>query len=150
MSTPTKKLKRRQELALSVLLTGGSDAEAAKAAGCRRETVCRWRHGDPVFIAAYNRRRQELWRSSEDGLRSLLPDAIDAVRDCLKATSPTTRLRAASLLLRTIAITDSERSSLAPPVTAPTDADAVELGWEKQAQLEDERRAFVANLGLVP
>ena len=95
-------ITRRQEQALRVLVAGGTDAEAAKAAGAARETVCRWRHHNADFLAALAQARQDLSQDFHDGLRALLPDALAALRDGLAADSINTRVRVAATLFRTL------------------------------------------------
>jgi len=132
---PLPKLTPKQQLALTSLLAGGSITEAARAATVRRETVSRWVHGDPEFIAEMNRRRAELWDGSMDELRSLLPDAVGALRDSLAPTSASSaRLRAASLLLRTLGVGGETHTPLSRHA-APRTADGVVAAWE-----DEERR----------
>ena len=46
-----------QVLALQALVSGGSVTTAAKEAGVARETVSRWVHHDPVFLAQFTSTR---------------------------------------------------------------------------------------------
>jgi hypothetical protein len=46
--------------ALQALVSGGSITTAAKEAGVARETVSRWVHRDPVFLAELQNVRAEL------------------------------------------------------------------------------------------
>jgi len=66
-----------QENAIDLLLTGATDRDVAEAVGVHRVTVTRWRNYDPHFQASLNRRRKEIWSSSTDRLRAMLPRALD-------------------------------------------------------------------------
>ena len=72
-----QKLSHQQELAINHLVVGRSDEAAAAMVGVHRVTVTRWRLYHPMFIAALNRRRQEIWSAAADRYRSLLSKACD-------------------------------------------------------------------------
>jgi hypothetical protein len=139
------RIRAKQEIAITALLSGATDGEAAKLARVSRETICRWRHGDPNFVAEMSRRRQELWNGGTDALRSLLPRAGKVVGEALDAPSPTTRLRAASLLFRTVGMGDDRLK----PSGAPTTAADVEEAWvrmEEEARQGDANARSITNL----
>jgi hypothetical protein len=48
----------------------------AAAVGVTREMVWHWRHEHPLFRAALERRRAEVWRAPQEQLRSLLGKAV--------------------------------------------------------------------------
>lgn len=85
MARATTSYKRRHGLtveqlnAIDLLVCGEVDREVALAVGVHRTTVTNWRNKDPDFQAELNRRRKEIWSSSVDRLRSLLPVALDAL-----------------------------------------------------------------------
>jgi DNA-binding XRE family transcriptional regulator len=60
-------------------MAGCTDGEAADAAGVSRQTVNAWRRHNPEFRAELNRRRSELFSTSQDRIRSLIPRALDAI-----------------------------------------------------------------------
>lgn len=108
-----------QQQAIEVLLTGGSDSDAAKAASVTRETVCRWRHSDADFIAALNRERLEAFEATRDSLRRASLKAITALSELLShETYPPMRLKAASIVLRSMGALGA---TLAPGETNPED-----------------------------
>jgi hypothetical protein len=72
-----KPLSPEQENAIDLLILGKPDREVAELAGVARETVWHWRHEHPVFMAALERRRAEVWRQPQERLRSLLSKAVD-------------------------------------------------------------------------
>ncbi len=65
------------------LVTGASDREAAEAVGVAPRTVTKWRTRDPVFVAALNARRADIWAGSLDKLRALLPKALKTLEGAL-------------------------------------------------------------------
>lgn len=67
-------LTPQQSAAADLLAAGASVTDAAASIGVARQTVSGWLHGDRVFQAALNRRREELWSRVTDRLRALLPE----------------------------------------------------------------------------
>jgi hypothetical protein len=63
--------------AIDLLAAGKTDSEAAELLNLSRTTVTKWRLYDPVFQAALNRRRAEVWGAAADRLRSLIPTALN-------------------------------------------------------------------------
>jgi len=74
-----KTLNQKQLNAIELLLSGMSVTDSAKEVKTARETVSRWLNQDSEFIAEINQRRHNMWHSSEDRLRSLLPKALDVL-----------------------------------------------------------------------
>jgi hypothetical protein len=107
-----------QQNAVDLLAAGRTDTEAAELLKLSRPCVTRWRLYDPVFQAALNVRRAEVWGAGLDRLRALIPKALDALGDALDSGHLPTRLKAAAALLRTAR----------PPAGAdfgPTEADDI-------------------------
>lgn len=102
-----------QQSAIDLLVTGKSDTETAAALGLSRTTVSKWRLYDPVFQAALNRRRAEVWSDGAERLRALVPKALDAL--AAELDGGPNRLKAALALLRIAQ----------PPDVGPTDPDAI-------------------------
>lgn len=50
-----------------------------------RETVNRWRHHHPLFMAELGRRRVDSWHATREKLRHLGASALDVLEDQLKA-----------------------------------------------------------------
>jgi hypothetical protein len=67
--------------AIDLLVSGKNDTETAELLRLSRTCITKWRLYDPIFQAALNRRRQEVWGSGIDRLRSLIPKALDALTD---------------------------------------------------------------------
>ena len=74
--------------AVDALIEGFTDGEAAEKSGVARQTISRWKHSHPVFIAALNLKRQQLWAGSLDGARSLVPLAVERLRRELTEDGP--------------------------------------------------------------
>ena len=72
-----------QELAIDVLVTGGTTTEAAKAAGVTRQTVSKWRSQHPGFRAELNTRRRELNQERADRIRDLDAQALATVAEAI-------------------------------------------------------------------
>ena len=72
-----------QRNAIDVLILGGTDGEAATAAGVARQTVCDWRNHDAEFQAELNRARAALWSAATDQLRSMVPHALTVLAEAL-------------------------------------------------------------------
>jgi hypothetical protein len=75
-------LSPSQLTALAALLTGSSVSVAAEQAAVSRETVHRWLR-EPVFAAAYNRQRRDLWEATETRLLRLADRATTVVERAL-------------------------------------------------------------------
>jgi hypothetical protein len=86
--------------AIDLLATGKTDRETAELLNLTRTCITKWRLYDPVFQAALNRRRAEVWASGIDRLRALIPKALDALADELEKPDSPNRLKAASEILR--------------------------------------------------
>lgn len=88
-SPQVPELTAPQIAAVDALISGATDSEAASAAGVHRSTLNKWSNHHPGFVAALNSRRGEIWASSRERLRALLPAALDRVeREIGNPTSP--------------------------------------------------------------
>ena len=97
--TTLPELNDRQLAAVDALIAGATDQEAAEQSGAHRVTVTNWRNHNPVFRAALNARRRELWSTSLDRLRSMLPKALDRIEEELTGGDAPQGLRAALKVL---------------------------------------------------
>jgi hypothetical protein len=88
--------------AIDLLACGKTDSETAGLLNLDRTTVSKWRLYDPVFQAALNRRRAEVWSVGIDRLRSLIPKALDALADAVEDPNHPHRVKAAVELLRLV------------------------------------------------
>ncbi len=127
-----------QSLAVEALAGGSSVTAAAKVAGVARETVSRWVHHDPVFIAELQNIRAELALQTRCALEALGMRSIAALREALQNQFMLpSRLRAACAVLKLLGADRAE--TLAP--TTPLEV-RLRLGeheqelQERQARLE--------------
>lgn len=118
-------LTLKQQNALDVLVQGETDAVTAEAIGVNRVTVTKWRNYDPHFQAELNRRRKEVWGSSVDRLRSLLPRALDALEQELEHGKQRGRVAVEILRLAGLDRSGPKTSSLETYGVGFTDADAI-------------------------
>jgi hypothetical protein len=105
--------------AIDLLAAGKTDQEAADLLQLHRTTVTKWRLYDPVFQAALNQRRAEVWGAAADRLRSLIPKALDALADALEDPANPNRLKAAGELLKLVPPTGDVMA------IGPTDAEEI-------------------------
>ena len=73
-----------QALALQALVSGGSITKAATEAGVARETVSRWVHHDPVFLAQLQNVRAELAIQTRCALEALGMQAVGVLVDAVQ------------------------------------------------------------------
>jgi hypothetical protein len=107
--------------AIDLLAAGKADQETADLLKLHRTTVTKWRLYDPVFQAALNRRRREIWGAAADRLRSLIPKALDVLAAALETRMGCLDFKAAVAVLRLAA---PAGSALA---VGPTDPDEIVL-----------------------
>src|ERR1700677_4187802 len=76
-------LTPQQEAAVDLLALGRSITDVAKEVGVARQTLSLWRNKQPVFQAAFNLRRRELWDAASERLRTLVPGALDVLESAV-------------------------------------------------------------------
>jgi hypothetical protein len=118
--------------AIELLARGKTDRETAEELNLAATRVTRWRRYDPVFQAALNARRADVWATGIDRLRSLVPEALDALAEELHKGEGATRVKAAQVILRLAELPCGEQG------LGPTDADQIVrkivIGRRKQAR----------------
>ena len=72
-----------QDLAIEVLVGGGTTLSAAKESGVTRQTVSLWRNHHPGFKAALNSRRRELLTERADRIRDLDAQALAVMAEAI-------------------------------------------------------------------
>ena len=129
-----------QSLALGVLVSGGSVTKAAKEAGVARETVSRWVHHDPVFLAAVQNARAELASQTRCALEALGMRAVGVLVEAVgnQFVKPW-RLRAACAVLKMIG---ADRAETMPMTTAEEVQVALQ---ERDAELQERRGRLKAS-----
>jgi hypothetical protein len=111
-------LSLTQESAVDLLAAGKNDREVGEALGLSRVTVTKWRLYHPEFQAALNARRYEVWGAGVDRLRSLIPQALDALGEALNTPTMALRLKAAETVLELVQLPR-------PVPSGPTDAEEI-------------------------
>jgi hypothetical protein len=90
----------QQQAAVALLAAGKTDKQAAETLRLPAERITKWRLYDPVFQAALNACRAEVWQASIDRLRSMLPQALDALAEELNRPDNAERCKVALGILR--------------------------------------------------
>jgi hypothetical protein len=129
-----------QSFALEVLVSGGTVTKAAKEAGVARETVSRWLHHDPVFIAEMHNARAELASQIRCALEALGTQAVAVLVNAIQNefVKPW-RLKAACAVLKMIGADRAETMSR-------TTAEEIQI-WlqEREADLQERRSKLKAS-----
>jgi hypothetical protein len=86
--------------AIDLLASGKTDKETAELLDLSRTCVTKWRLYSPIFQAALNQRRVEVWGAGIDRLRALIPKALDALAEEMEDRESPNRLKAAVEILR--------------------------------------------------
>ncbi len=95
-----RSLSQKQLRGLEVLLVGGSDQQAAEAAGVSRSTMHRWRHDDPGFALALAAARNELLGRTTARLHAATAVAVRALEEVAKDSRfPAARVAAARAIM---------------------------------------------------
>jgi hypothetical protein len=102
-----------QSLAIAALTGGATVSAAAAKAGVARETVSRWLHGDPVFIAELQAARSETAAQTRCALEALGKQSVAVLCEALKY--PPSRFKAACVVLKLLG---ADRAEIVPPPTA--------------------------------
>jgi hypothetical protein len=139
--TSEDRLSPEQVLALTALLEGKTNAEAAQRAGVARETVSRWFARDAAFVACYRNRKAEIMQKAAGELSCLVHDAINAMRELVgQRNDPGIRLKAAMRIL--------EWNNVTRPDEYPVDVSAedIETDW-KIARQDEKLRQLIASIG---
>lgn len=120
----------QQQQAIALLLAGKTQAETAAEVGAAPETLSRWLHNDPAFVAAYNAARLELWTANSARLRDLAGKAIDTIAAILQdeTESSAVRLRAALIVLKDLGMNDKPGGAITPG--------GVSSQWQLEAMME--------------
>lgn len=83
MTKTTRSYKREQGLtieqlnAIDLLVLGETDQEVSDKIGVNRVTITKWRNYDIYFQAELNKKRKEIWGTSIDKMRALVPKAME-------------------------------------------------------------------------
>lgn len=89
-----KDLSRRQLKAIPIILQAKNITEGANNAGITRQTFYEW-YQHPEFRTEFTRQRQEVIDLALHELKTLTGEAVDVLRNLLKAEGEGVRLRTA-------------------------------------------------------
>lgn len=93
-----EKLSRKQDLAISALLSCDKVADAAEQAGVSEKTLYRWMQ-EPEFKAAYRAARQAVLQASIGALQAASSEGVATLRRNLTCGTPSVEVQAAAKLL---------------------------------------------------
>jgi hypothetical protein len=114
---PRRELSAQQQAAVELLAAGKTDKQTAETLSLPAERVTKWRLYDPVFQAALNACRAEVWQASLDRLRSLIPQALDTLAEELNRSDNAGRCKVALDILRLAKLPESAPQGPADPET---------------------------------
>ena len=97
-----RELTIEQQRAIDELVLGKSDQEVADSVGVHQVTVTKWRNYDAHFQAALNVRRRDVFSTSADRLRSLVPVAVEVLATELSNPENSSRGQLALSVLKAI------------------------------------------------
>jgi hypothetical protein len=135
-------LSDEQLVAMELLLSGATDQHVADTVGVHRVTVTRWRLYQPHFRSELIRRRRAAYAGAADSFRTVIPLALDTLKDQLRVGS--SRGNIALNLLHKVGLTSpSLVAGIDDPIVEDEDTildnllDAEVRRQRSAAQLED-------------
>jgi hypothetical protein len=130
----TDDLTTQQRTAVDLLSIGRTITDTAAELGVRRQSVSDWLNHNPMFQVELNARRQELWVSASDRLRTLTDRAIDVLAECLEGEGEL-RFRSAVQILKCCGL----YGSLAAP-DGPLTVEDAEIALRRASDIQMLRR----------
>jgi hypothetical protein len=106
--------------AIGLLVAGKRQADIAREIGISEESLSRWRNS-PVYMAALNQSIRDCYAGTLGLVRSVVVDAVDALKGCLQSEDDKVRLAAAVTLIKLHLQLDS--AALELPTTPAAIAD---------------------------
>jgi hypothetical protein len=144
-------LSIKQRNAIDLLMSGKNDRETAEAIRVNRVTVTRWRLNDPVFQAALNVRRKEIFGAGADRLLALVPRALDILQEEMNRPDNPHRARLALRVLELAGIRNATPDGKTSPEEIVEDMVKSRLAERKKNRpwrdgvFADQARADVLN-----
>ena len=114
---PRRELSTQEQAAIELLAAGKTDKQTAESLSLPAERVTKWRLYDPVFQAALNACRAEVWQASINRLRSMIPQALDTLAEELNRADNPDRCKLALDILRLAKLPDIAPQGPADPDT---------------------------------
>lgn len=112
-----RELTLQQQTAVELLAQGKTDKEVGETLNLPRTRVAKWRLYDPVFQAALNAYRTEIWAAALDRLRTLIPKALDTLAEGLNRADNPDRCKIALDILRLAKLSDIAPQGSTDPET---------------------------------
>jgi hypothetical protein len=109
-------LTEKQNIAVTELVKGATDEEAAKVAGVARTTVNEWKNTHPAFRAALVNKRAEIWAETKRPLQDAIIAALETVNNSIKGGDSKT----AQWLLDKVGIDELAKATLKKMEVYPT------------------------------
>lgn len=136
-------LSPKQEVALRVLLGGGSVTEAAQEAGVRREQVSRWKHRDEAFREALREAQGDLRKAVRLRLEAAAGEAVGVLHDLLADANARNRLLAAKAILGFVSdLTAGAGDGAGRPGELPAWDDTIRFSGEAERRRLEEFARF--------
>ena len=85
MTKQVKRLRAKQQQAISLLLSYKNDTEVAQELGVARQTVNAWKNKNQGFAAELDRQQQELNQENRLQLSGLVSQSIQVLRQSLES-----------------------------------------------------------------
>jgi hypothetical protein len=114
---PRRELSAQEQAAAELLAAGKTDKQTAESLSLPAERVTKWRLYDPIFQAALNACRAEVWQASIDRLRSMIPQALNTLAEELNRADNPDRCKLALDIVRLAKLPDITPQGPADPET---------------------------------
>lgn len=101
-----KRLKPIQYRAISLLLQGKTQSYVASELGVTRRSVSNWMEVGSLVREIYMRRKHDLWEASMQQVSRIYEKAIRVTEDALDSPDEKIRLRAASMVLKNLCLSE--------------------------------------------
>ena len=100
MTKQVKRLRAKQQQAISLLLSYKNDTEVAQELGIARQTVNTWKNKNQDFATELDRQQQELNQENQLQLSGLVGQSIQVLRQSLASENERIRLSASIHVLK--------------------------------------------------
>lgn len=133
-----RELSVKQLNAVDLLVVGKTDQEVGNMVGVHRVTVSKWRLYDPVFQAALNDRRAQIWNGTADQMSALLPKAIEILTKELENEESPQRFQIAMALVKL--------AGISKPTIGPTRKEEIVRSLALSRREEEKERRLQRHL----
>ncbi|MGV8025245.1 MAG: helix-turn-helix domain-containing protein [Anaerolineaceae bacterium] len=102
----SKKLNKKQELAIELVMKGMTDNQIAERVGVSRQSVNTWRNQDMDFMQELQERRRVLRATHMERLLQMVGLAMEVVQQALEEGDGQTKLKTAMYVLKLAGLQD--------------------------------------------